>query len=106
MFLALWALLVLPSLCTAGVIGHACGCGEASECEHESDCSDDPCNQLTARRSEQNNEMAETVPLAVSYTSFAVNLSRKSSLDMRERFSERVSGKNLPYPPGDLPLLI
>ena len=105
-FLALWALLVLPVLCTAGMIGHACDCGLSAECGHETDCSDDPCNQLTARRSGQNNDVANTVPLVVCSPSFAVSVPRKSSLDMRERFSERVSRRNLPYPACDLPLLI
>jgi len=104
--LALWALLVLPTLCTAGMIGHACDCGVASQCEHESDCSDDPCNQLTARRSQQNSDLAKTVPLVESYTSSADSVPHKSSLDVRECFSERISRKNLPYPPCDLPLLI
>ena len=105
-FLALWALLVLPVLCTAGMIGHACDCGLSAECGHETNCSNDPCNQLAARRSGQNDGIAETVPLVVSYSSFAVGVPQKSSLDIRECFCERASRRNLPYPDCDLPLLI
>jgi hypothetical protein len=68
---AIWALQVLPALCIAGVLTHACAphksaphdsgphesgppahpCHDEKEngCEHESDCSQDPCSNLTVR---------------------------------------------------------
>ena len=35
--------LTLPALCAAGVLIHACDCGEIGGCSHEEDCSSDPC---------------------------------------------------------------
>jgi hypothetical protein len=40
----LWSLLLLPTACLAGALEHFCpSCSETS-CEHELDCSADPCN--------------------------------------------------------------
>ncbi|NOT32803.1 MAG: hypothetical protein HOP12_01400 [Candidatus Eisenbacteria bacterium] len=42
-FLSL-GILAIPSLCRAGVLDHACSCGDASSCAHEADCGSDPCS--------------------------------------------------------------
>lgn len=42
-----WALLLLPSLCVGGFIGHNCDCGMDAVCQHETGCDDDPCSQVT-----------------------------------------------------------
>lgn len=39
----LWAFLVVPNLCTIGLLTHACGKHASDGCGHESDCHDDPC---------------------------------------------------------------
>ena len=104
--LALWAFLVLPAFCTAGAIGHACDCGVSAECRHESDCSRDPCNNLTVSRPERNNGVAKIVPLVAACPSFAPGVQQIASLDVRKSFSERLTRKNLPYLVSDLPLLI
>ena len=123
--LVVWALVGLPTLCIAGALPHDCACGDSrasaepsdctheqphcshnGACNHESDCGSDPCSKLTASRPEQYNDVAETVPLVVACPSFAASVSQRASLNVRESFSERVPGKNLPYPSSDLPLLI
>ena len=38
-----WGILAMPSLCSAGVLEHLCGCGVSSSCAHEESCSADPC---------------------------------------------------------------
>lgn len=105
-FFASWALVVLPALCTAGAVGHACDCGVSFECRHESDCSSDPCSELTARRPERDNDVANAVPLVMACASFAAGIPQRAGVDVRESFSEPPSTRNLPYPPGDVPLLI
>lgn len=42
----------MPSLCAAGVLGHACDCADSNRCHHESDCDSDPCAVTLARPSE------------------------------------------------------
>lgn len=46
---AVWALLVMPALCTAGFIEHPCDCGNTTGCTHEADCGGDPCSIVTLR---------------------------------------------------------
>lgn len=38
-----WGVLAVPSLCSAGVLEHACACEISSNCSHEESCSADPC---------------------------------------------------------------
>ena len=38
-----WAILAMPSLCSAGVLEHLCACGVSNSCSHEESCSADPC---------------------------------------------------------------
>ena len=49
--LSLGLVAVMPTLCAAGLITHACECGSVSGCHHESGCADDPCssNMVTGR---------------------------------------------------------
>ncbi|MFH1278500.1 MAG: hypothetical protein ABIK65_08990 [Candidatus Eisenbacteria bacterium] len=48
---ALWVLLGSPVLCSAGLLLHPCACDEAGKeddlCAHETECDEDPCDQLT-----------------------------------------------------------
>lgn len=103
----LWALAVLPALCTAGVICHACDCGESSECRHECDCSTDPCKQLTIARSERYDHLVTpVVPDHVACPLSFMNNPRPVYLELREISAARLFHENLPYPPSDVPLLI
>lgn len=38
-----WGILVVPSLCRAGILEHLCECGLSSSCGHEESCTSDPC---------------------------------------------------------------
>ena len=38
-----WGVLAVPSLCSAGLLEHACACEISSNCSHEESCSADPC---------------------------------------------------------------
>ena len=44
--LALWTLLLVPTLCGVGVLVHACLGGGADDCHAEVPCSTDPCQIL------------------------------------------------------------
>lgn len=45
---SLWAFLVVPHLCTTGVLSHACAKHTSDDCSHESDCNDDPCAKFVS----------------------------------------------------------
>lgn len=63
--LPVWTLVLLPALCTAGVVTHPCAPHESNQpaheshgddesgCSHESNCSQDPCRGLAARNEGQ-----------------------------------------------------
>jgi len=57
LFVALWAVLLAPTLCTAGVLVHACECEDEAVCDHESDCDTDPCPELMLRRDDTHEEL-------------------------------------------------
>jgi hypothetical protein len=39
----LWTLVVVPALCPAGLLVHACPEDSSTSCTHEDDCAADPC---------------------------------------------------------------
>ena len=47
-FASLWTFFGVPHLCMTGMISHPCDQHGSQDCEHESDCSDDPCAKFTA----------------------------------------------------------
>ncbi|GMU23704.1 MAG: hypothetical protein AMXMBFR13_37820 [Phycisphaerae bacterium] len=52
----------LPVLCLAGLLEHPCACSEPQEdchCEHEQDCSSDPCSKILTS---QSRSRADDVP--------------------------------------------
>jgi hypothetical protein len=101
--IATWALMVMPALCTAGVILHACDCGTESDCDHEAGCSSDPCENITVRNSRPA-PIATPVP-----TSFSACLPADLPAlvqALRTDAPNPLPRQNLPYPPSDLPLLI
>ncbi len=42
----LWALMLVPFLCQAGTLVHVCTTCPDVPCEHEAECSSDPCNNI------------------------------------------------------------
>lgn len=114
------SLFVLPTLCLAGVMSHACececdtelgfpcetSCDHESSCRHESGCADDPCSIRVVRPERQDLDLSVCLPVAVCLMGAGaessdppVGVSRGSWLD----------GLRREYPfhfDSDLPLLI
>ena len=118
-FLPVWALLVLPALCTAGVLTHPCAPHGPNQpahqshdedengCPHESDCSQDPCSELNVRN-EGRDSYAQV--LTVHVVLLAEPSRTNGDADRRDfllavRFVI-LTLPNLPCPEGVLPLLI
>ena len=108
MVVALLALVALPGLCTGGILLHACDCGEADACGHESECSYDPCGTVVARVGPQ--IVRVEAPSWITCVCFA---HRGIPLDSRQAaqpepgtFARSSLAKTPGFPPGDLPLLI
>ena len=104
-----WTLLLLPALCTGGWLLHPCDCGSNIGCEHEDDCSSDPCEIGMARPdssslsySQEDAQMAST-PAVLDPAS---NNPDSGARGRRPNTSALTSQKALPFPPADLPLLI
>ncbi len=117
-FLASWALLALPALCAAGVIGHTCDCvsesacvcqtddGHDSGCGHESECPDDPCSIHVVRPERQNDNTAPVLLPVASITTILAVIHQPASLVLPAGIYEMPDGTKLPFPPSDLPLLV
>jgi hypothetical protein len=99
------ALLLLPGLCSGGVLLHPCECGETVACEHEAACESDPCEigmlrvDSAAQGLEQECPAAALLPMAV-----AARASDPSSRGASSTLPPTGIGR--PFPPSDLPLLI
>lgn len=52
LFAGVWTFVALPSLCTSGVLVHACDCESSTGCGHETECADDPCASVAPPREE------------------------------------------------------
>ncbi len=78
--IAAWALVGLPTLCTAGVLTHPCEPEESHQpvqhthdeneggCHHESDCAQDPCEIAVTRPSDGYDAAAAPFSVAVPIT--------------------------------------
>lgn len=106
-FCSLWALVAMSSLCTMGVIGHVCDCGEATECHHESECPSDPCNTLTAVSYSHHSHHLKLPALVV--TLFVGCIQTEPLQFMQEpggHSDHRVHYQDLQFFSSDVPLLI
>jgi hypothetical protein len=79
-----WGIIVLPSLCRAGVLAHPCECGVSSDCGHEESCTSDPCT-LAKPKTETGDVHPLASPLAVTAVlpCFAPRLPAAPALDPR-----------------------
>ncbi len=105
--LAVWALVLLPTLCAGGLIAHACDCAPDAVCQHEAGCDVDPCSELSAatvKRSDQSE-----VALIHSVAEFSLPTSTYEGDPLREALHAwRPTGErfHLPFAPSDVHLLI
>lgn len=106
-FLALVALcsLLLPTLCLAGVFGHACeDCGEGPACGHEERCVEDPCSELMIRPT-AGTQAKDLLP-AISAAPSLPPLRVLSPTVETAPAPSPLRARALPVPESDLPLLI
>ena len=111
---SIWALVLLPSLCMGGVIGHACDCASDghnqradSDCGHEEACFDDPCGQLLAAKWQRGQDselilvhcIAQDVKAGSTY-SFCPRGGSSSNAPSILQETRR------PFAPSDIPLLV
>jgi len=103
--LAFWVLLLSPGLCLAGALEHICGdCPDSSACEHEDDCSNDPC-AIDLLPPGSANYLGKIISVAVSVQgSFAIGSIHADPLHFPIALLPPVRD-NLPRPESDLPLL-
>jgi len=108
-----WALLLGPALCMAGLVEHLCDCNGSVEmqCQHDESCSDDPCASLlmiqdSGRRSALDLDFDFDLPLAtvtISLQDFELDAVRGPFFVRPQQPPNRL---NLPYASSDLPLRI
>ena len=120
---ATWAMAAGPTLCLAGVLDHACApelhaepCGadhddaedHCGDCNHESDCQNDPCVQVV-RQDEDFDVAAEALSPVISITCYVgpalaqIDEYDPSPIDWCPSHHYR-AGR--PYPDRALPLLL
>ena len=105
--LAVWALVLLPTLCAGGLIAHACDCARDAVCQHETGCDVDPCSELSAATVKRSDR--SEVALMHSVVEFRLPTSAYEggplghALHASHPTGERL---HLPFAPSDVPLLI
>jgi len=106
--LALWSLLLVPSLCVAGTLEHLCGeCPEETGCGHEEDCLDDPCDVVVVATGLRVVDWKPAL-LPVPTVLWAYEPAETPVFETADAFPEPPSlcTRRLPYPESSLPLLI
>ena len=109
LFLVLWTFVVVPTLCPAGVLVHACHEEESSStsCSHEDDCDADPCLQASTpgeRPIAKNLIAFDLVEAPVSLWFAGAESATAESIDPRHANFPRPNAA--PFLPGAQPLLI
>ena len=102
----LWAFLLAPALCAAGVLVHECDCGESDACGHEEECCDDPCSTDTLRPADSRTVL-DKMPTLKDPVSLPF-MTREPSISEWHQTTPTFAlpPAELPYPPSDRPLLI
>ena len=106
LFSACWVYSV-PLLCTSGLIVHPCDCESPNGCDHETECSDDPCNATaivpngsTLRAF----DFCELVAAPLDHAPLIAVDAMLCSFSLRQ--SKPPGQYHRPFADGDLPLLI
>jgi len=103
------ALLIVPSLCTGGLLEHECDCGDEIElqCNHEDSCVHDPCSGLALPQNQDRLAALDFelpwVPVAVFTCNVEADIPQYEWLLRQHPPSVR---PNLPYAESDRPLII
>lgn len=100
-----WALLAVPLLCMGGMIAHACDCEVDAECEHESTCCNDPCDEITIRNRSQRDVDVMIAAPAADCRFLGVDEDVLAGQSQKVGWP-RPLRSNLPYHGSDIPLLI
>jgi hypothetical protein len=98
------SLVLVPSLCAAGMLGHGCPEDDQAACEHESECSADPCSGLVARLPDEGRGPDAAAPDGGPAAPPAVPARRAARLAPRPS-APPAPPRALPCPASDLPLL-
>ena len=104
--LAIWAFLLMPQLCAAGLLLHGCDdCPVADEpCGSKCDASDDPCDMVVVAKSEQ---PVTRIELAAIDLGSGINLDSESDAsEFRIVSATFPAARKLPFAESDIPLRI
>lgn len=104
--LALGLVLVMPALCTAGLIEHPCECGSAVGCHHESDCSDDPCGNDVVVSRPQGRNIDSALPMAMTAAGSPLPIDTAAARPAENVDSGAPPGARTSLHASDVPLLI
>lgn len=97
-------LVVIPALCTGGVLLHPCDCGSEARCTHEVECASDPCGDVALRQPAPT-DVATADQAVATLEPFAHRL--ETSLDLgAQHHTTHVCMPGRPYPASDVPLRI
>jgi hypothetical protein len=103
---ACWAFSI-PLLCTAGVLVHPCDCESPTGCDHETECSDDPCNVIVIVQNDSSVRAFDLSELVAAPIDHAPLVAVDAMLcRFTLRLVEAPGQDNRPYADSDLPLLI
>lgn len=119
---AAWALVGMPSLCTAGLLVHPCDSESAAHtdheennhhdhsdddgCRHESDCAQDPCSELSIRNDFDESTNVPGSPLLHVSVDFINDLSQWPGPSLALIIRDHLPKSTMPCPESVLPLLI
>lgn len=104
--LTLGLIVVLPTLCAAGIIAHSCECESPADCHHEADCSDDPCGDDVVVSRSQGRHLDSALPIAMAAPNNALLNDNAAARPLQIIDSDAPLDAGLPLHGSDIPLLI
>ena len=106
LLLLVWAFVVVPTLCPAGVLVHACSEEEeTTSCAHESDCDADPCVQASTLGERPTTRQSLAVAMLPAPATAASIEAFSDAVADAQHVSFTLPNAS-PFPPGAQPLLI